>query len=263
MKRNKRKLIIAILATILGTGCTLSFAVNFTKGDRITIKTNDGVIMGENNGVVKNYTMGGGTTRTKNSTDSKKNNSSYNPTYITNKNPIIYSDKKKLEGIFVENYTYSMDDVSFETLFGEDKIEVIFGPDHPNGFRVMVRLDEYAYNLNMNIKDESGIVIDEYGELVEGSKIQISPYDFDEDGINELIVCITDELGSGGICSVFSYTHVDDYTKVNAFYPELNAFIQKSIYLNGNSLQVPVGSANVISEEYKYVDERFMKIAKE
>lgn len=90
--------------------------------------------------------------------------------------------------------------------------------------------------------------------------VQISPYDFDADGVNELIVCITNEVE--GICSIFSYTHVDDISKINPFRQELCVPIQKNIVLDGNSLQVIIGTHGIVDKEYKYVDEQFMVITR-
>lgn len=261
MDKNKRKFIIGVLTTILGTGSVISL-INIKSSNQITIQENNGSVIEQNNGVVKNYTMGGGTPTTKKEKNTEAETRGYNPTYIEIDEPLIHTDGVVLEGIYIENYEYSLDDVSFETMFGEDRLEIIFGQDHPNGRKLVVRLGDYAYNLGIEISEytsDSQYVFDENGELREGSKVQVSPYDFDEDGVNELIICITDSIGLGGMCYIFSYTHVDDYSKINPFNKELDVFIQNEIYLNGNSLQIPIGSSRVISEEYKYVDERFMK----
>ena len=104
------------------------------------------------------------------------------------------------------------------------------------------------------------ILVDEWDNIQEGAMVQISPYDFDADGVNELIVCITNEVE--GICSIFSYTHVDDISKINPFRQELCVPIQKNIVLDGNSLQVIIGTHGIVDKEYKYVDEQFMVITR-
>ena len=174
------------------------------------------------------------------------------------KKSLIRGHGLRLEGVIIDKYTYQINDVLFETTFGKDKFEVLFGVDHPNGYRLLVYNQEYGYNLYINTRGCDNFIIDDYGEITEGAMVQISPYDFDLDGNNELIVCIRN--GIEGICSVFSYTHVGNIKKLNPFKQELCVDMQSWIFLDKNLLQTIVGSANRVANEYKYIDEQFMEI---
>lgn len=131
-----------------------------------------------------------------------------------------------MEGLFIDNYSIQIDPVSFETVFDRDKLKLSFGPYFPSGYDFKAYQNNFARNIEIQIPDQiynNGIdsFIDEFDTIAEGASIQISPYDFDNDNIAELIICIVDPIPSMGICAVFSYTHVDDYEKVNPFVQEL------------------------------------------
>ncbi|MBS5431693.1 MAG: hypothetical protein KHX75_11550 [Lachnospiraceae bacterium] len=188
----------------------------------------------------------------------------YTPTYVKADNSLINISNQTLEGLFIDNYSIQMDPVAFETVFDRDKIRLSFGPYFPSGYDFKAYLNNYARNLEIQIPDQiyNNVInsfISEFNDIAEGSSIQISPYDFDNDNIAELIICIVDPIPTIGICAVFSYTHVDNYKKVNPFVQELCIPIQKGIILNGNTLSVPYGSKNIIDKEYMYIDGRFME----
>lgn len=256
-KKTKKhiKFVLSILFSILGVGGVVTL-YNSYNDRRIKVEHNSGTIIGENKGIVKNYTMGGGSTKTKEKT--KATPTKYKPSYVNDENATIHY-KEDLQGVYIDNYSNSMEDVSFTTNFGNDEVIIVFGADHPNGYKLSVISQNSGYNLQLDDpEDLTRYIIDSYGNINEGAKVQISPYDFDDDGTNELIVCISDSFGSAGVCSVFSYTHVDDISKINPFKQELLEFIQNKIYLDGNSLQVIIGSQGIIDAEYKYVDEQFV-----
>lgn len=188
----------------------------------------------------------------------------YIPTYVKADNSLIHISDQTLEGLFIDNYSIQIDPVSFETVFDRDKLKLSFGPYFPSGYDFKAYQNNFARNIEIQIPDQiynNGIdsFIDEFDTIAEGASIQISPYDFDNDNIAELIICIVDPIPSMGICAVFSYTHVDDYEKVNPFVQELCIPIQKGIILNGDTLSVPYGSKNIIDKEYTYIGGRFME----
>lgn len=258
-KRTKKniKFIVSIVVAILSVG-TIGKVFDIKLPNTIKVKQNNGTIIGENNGIVKNYTMGGGTETTKTDEDSNSSVKEYKPIYVNKEDTLIKGNDLLLEGIRI-NYSYQMKTTEFETLFGDDKINIAFGDDPRNGYKLAVFNDEYGYDLSVDTMDCDSILIGDYDMIPEGTKIQISPYDFDSDGVNELIVCMTD--GIEGICAVFSYTHVSDLEKVNPFRQELCVWMQNEIFLDGNSLQIIMNESHIIDREYKYVDERFMVVA--
>lgn len=273
-KKKSKKLIAAVstIVTLLaGAGASIpllnSENNSSVSADDSTINQNTGVtiqgdnygaVIDQNNGVVKNYEMGGGTTRTNDKeTNSTKDYSDYEPTYITTDEALIKTrDNSQLEGVIIDSYSYRMDSVSFETLLDTDIITISFGPDHPNGFNLSGIKDGRGQTLMFNIPQSVPNTVITGGEINEGSKIQISPYDFDLDGNPELLVCIKNSID--GLCFIFSYTHVDSFEKINPFKLEECVYMQGCIYLDGNSLQAPYGSVGLFSE-YKYVDEHFVK----
>ncbi|MCI9128152.1 MAG: hypothetical protein HFG28_13485 [Eubacterium sp.] len=267
MKKKTKKIIkyvVSIIVAVLGLG-TVSFFINIelhkSNGNMIKVNQNNGVIIGENNGVVKNYTMGGGTSRTREINDKLEESIiEYKPSYVSNEDTIIKGNKLALEGVIIKSYSYQMQDVFFETLFGSDKFNIKFGADHPVGYKLNVYTEGGGYGLTIDTTICDTSLVDEWDNIQEGAMVQISPYDFDADGVNELIVCITNEVE--GICSIFSYTHVDDISKINPFRQELCVPIQKNIVLDGNSLQVIIGTHGIVDKEYKYVDEQFMVITR-
>lgn len=251
------KIIISVIIAILGLG-TLKLYLN--NGDKIQVGENNGVIIGENNGIIKNYTMRGESTKAQNIEEEfEEYIVEYECTYVDSEDSIIKGNSLFLEGIKINNYLYWMEDVSFETAFGTDKINIVFGTDHPVGYKFFAYTDKTGWYLMIDTVACYTTLFDEYDNIKEGVTIQISPYDFDSDGIYELIFCITD--GTEGICAVFSYTHVDNIEKINPFKLELCIEIQEIIFLDENSLKVLIGSHGIIDKEYKYIEKQFMVIA--
>ena len=258
--KKKIKFIISIVTAILGLGTIgtfLSLELDGIKENKIEVENNTGIIVGVNNGIIKNYFVSDIAMDIKRGEEELENYIiEYTPTYVDSNESIIKRNDLKLEGILVKNYSYRMQDISFETLFGIDKIEIKFGPDHPAGYKLVVYADKYGHQLMIDTISCNITPFDEWDNIIEGATIQISPYDFDSDGVNELIVCITD--GVDGLCAVFSYTHVDDMKKINPFKQELCIEMQNIICLDGNSLDVLIGTHGIISREYNYVDKKFM-----
>lgn len=79
--------------------------------------------------------------------------------------------------------------------------------------------DSFAWPLDLSSSVESE-AFDEFGELQEGYRLQASVYDFDKDGTNELVVAVGDLLIDSEVW-VFSFTKVDDVTKINPLKQEL------------------------------------------
>lgn len=258
-KKTKKniKFIVSVLVAILSVG-TIGKVFDIKLPNIIKVKQNNGTVIGENNGIVKNYIMGGGTTNTKKNNKSKSPNTDYKPTYIDKDSALIKGNGLVLEGIRLD-YSYGMKMTFFETAFGDDKVKVGFGDDPRNGYKFVGLIDELGYDLSIDDMNCDSTLIGDYNTLPEGTKIQISPYDFDGDRTNELIVCMTD--GIYGVCAVFSYTHVDNLEKVNPFRQELCVWMQNEIFLDGNSLQIIVNESRIVDREYKYVDEQFMVVS--
>lgn len=148
-------------------------------------------------------------------------------------------------------------DVNLPIKFGNDKVELIFGLDHPNGTKISILFPDqsFAWQLDMSMKDGSSTL--DSGDLREGYKLQAAVYDFDDDGISELIIAAGDKLTNLNIW-VFSYTHVDNIKKINPFRQELATSGQSIVYLDKNEILLPYGSQGLF-DSYKYVDKNFMK----
>lgn len=149
-------------------------------------------------------------------------------------------------------------DVTLPLEFGKDKAELIFGLDHPNGTKIHVYFpeDSFAWQLDMSIYDGSS-VFENSGELEENYVLQGAQYDFDNDGIAELIIAAGDGLINLNVW-VFSYTHVENVKKINPFRMELATYGQSNIYLDKNEIIFPYGSQGLY-DSYKYVDKEFLK----
>lgn len=158
MKKKTKKIIkyvVSIIVAVLGLG-TVSFFINIelhkSNGNMIKVNQNNGVIIGENNGVVKNYTMGGGTSRTREINDKLEESIiEYKPSYVSNEDTIIKGNKLALEGVIIKSYSYQMQDVFFETLFGSDKFNIKFGADHPVGYKLNVYTEGGGYGLTIDL----------------------------------------------------------------------------------------------------------------
>ncbi|WP_312151038.1 hypothetical protein [Paenibacillus odorifer] len=148
-------------------------------------------------------------------------------------------------------------DVTLPIQFGATKAELIIGQDHPNGVKTLVLFpsDSFAWPLDLSSSVESE-AFDEFGELQEGYRLQASVYDFDKDGTNELVVAVGDLLIDSEVW-VFSFTKVDDVTKINPLKQELAISGQSFFSLEGHSLYAPYGSQGLF-EVYKYVDKEFL-----
>lgn len=149
-------------------------------------------------------------------------------------------------------------DVILPMNFGKDKVELIFGLDHPNGTKILAMFPEesVAWPLDISMADGAS-VFDDYGEITENYKIQATQYDFDDDRLGELIIAVGDGLTDLNVW-VFSYTHVDNVKKINPFLQELATTGQSNVLLDKNEILFPYGSQGLF-DSYKYVDQMFMK----
>jgi hypothetical protein len=148
-------------------------------------------------------------------------------------------------------------DVTLPIQFGTTKAEVVLGQDHPNGVKALVVFtsESFGWPLDLSSPEQSG-AFDDYGELQEGYRLQASVYDFDKDGTNELVVAAGDLLIDAEVW-VFSFTKVDDVTKINPLKQELATTGQSYFTLDGHELTAPYGSQGLF-EVYKYVDKEFV-----
>ncbi|WP_339812786.1 hypothetical protein MKY63_10765 [Paenibacillus sp. FSL R7-0189] len=148
-------------------------------------------------------------------------------------------------------------DVSLPIKLGTTEAELVLGQDHPNGVKAMVvfTADSFGWPLDLSSTNQSD-AFDDYGELQEGYRLQASVYDFDNDGTNELVVAAGDLLIDAEVW-VFSFTKVDDITKINPLKQELAITGQSYFTLDGHALYAPYGSQGLF-EVYKYVDKGFV-----
>ncbi|MEK3900054.1 hypothetical protein [Paenibacillus sp. FSL R7-0179] len=148
-------------------------------------------------------------------------------------------------------------DVTIPIRFGTTDAELILGQDHPNGVKALVvyTADSFGWPLDLSSTNQSG-AFDDFGDLQEGYRLQASVYDFDNDGTNELVVATGDLLIDAEVW-VFSFTKVDDTTKINPLKQELASTGQSYFTLDGHDLYAPYGSQGLF-EVYKYVDKAFV-----
>lgn len=147
-------------------------------------------------------------------------------------------------------------DVTLPIRFGTTEAELVLGLDHPNGTKAVMIFPSTSVGWQLDLSDDTG-VFDEYGELQEGYKIQAALHDFDQDGINELIVTAGDSIIDLGIW-VYSFTTVGDLQKINPIKQELSITGQRYIELDGDEIIAPYGSQGLFNF-YKYVDKVFMQ----
>ncbi|MEK8204167.1 hypothetical protein [Paenibacillus sp. FSL L8-0696] len=148
-------------------------------------------------------------------------------------------------------------DVTLPIQFGATKAELVLGQDHPNGIKALVvyTSDSFGWPLDLSSPEQSE-AFDDYGGLQEGYRLQASVYDFDKDGTNELVVAVGDLLIDAEVW-VFSFTKVDNVTKINPLKQELAIGGQSFFRLDGHNLYAPYGSQGLF-EVYKYVDKEFV-----
>ncbi|MGW8822910.1 hypothetical protein ACWGNU_12395 [Paenibacillus lautus] len=147
-------------------------------------------------------------------------------------------------------------DVTLPIRFGTTEAELVLGLDHPNGTKAVMIFPSTPVGWQLDLSGDTG-VFDEYGELQEGYKIQATLHDFDQDGINELIVTAGDSIIDLSIW-VYSFTTVGDLQKINPIKQELSITGQTYIVLDGDEIIAPYGSQGLFNF-YKYVDKVFMQ----
>lgn len=143
--------------------------------------------------------------------------------------------------------------VQFGDLNGELHIDL----GHPNGVFIYVQFGEQKVALPyefIDLQDGTNYLED---FLVPGYRIEATPYDFNKDGIDEIVVAVTDQ-GIGGAFNVFSYTYVQDVSKVNPFTLELNDYVQNQLWLQDAEVFAPIGSKGD-GWSFLYTDKGFYK----
>lgn len=254
MKTDKDK-IKKIIKYIIGflAASSLCLYLLFVKVQKMT--NYGGVQMVNNNGTINYYDKVQSDPLKKDDEDISYN-TDYTKTFV-NQDESMINSKTSLEGILTK-FKYSMDLVGFTTYFKNNKAYVTFGPDQV-GFKLSVGFEDGEGNsINMSVPDDIAfLVYGEDGDIKEDLDVQISVYDFDNDGVNELIVFMRSEIG--GVCSVFSYTDVSNKTKVNPLNQELCVEAQRMIAVDGNKLIVPIGSQGLFNL-YKYDEGIFYQI---
>ena len=183
-----------------------------------------------------------------NNDDFAKGNSSSSKDIISDFSLIRVLNKK---GIMVDypflevsssNWNQKIMHVNLGDLTG--KLCLLVG--NPNGVHIFVKFDkenEIVYlpwdfkSNDYNFFDELGNFIDANPKLV----IHATTYDFNKDGVDEIIITIGNGLHNLMI-NVFSYNKVDNIMKTNPFKLELKATGQSAAFLKGDELLLPVGS---------------------
>lgn len=240
MTEKDKKRLTKIIIAILSLFCIASWSVNNN--------TNNGTQYIGDNGTIIVYPP---ETQLETQPDLKQN-----ITYINNNESIIESEVP-LEGILTK-FKYSMEKISFNTAFNKDKAVIVFGPDMV-GFKLYaVFEDGIGCPLDLNVpEDISFLIYGEEGDIKEDLDVQISTYDFNKDGNNELIVFMRST--EGGVCAVFSYTKVEDKKRNNPFNLELCVETQKLVAVEDSKLIVPIGSQGYINI-YKYDEDGFYQL---
>ena len=140
---------------------------------------------------------------------------------------------------------------------------VLVGMDSPNGEKVILTWgdsNKFGTNLLYYVSDEMfsivGDIQDDYRELKEGNRIQVTLVDFDYDGKQEVVLAIGDGLVNLGV-SVFKidYHSKDlDAIEIGCFQGQENIHIDKN-----NDIIIPFGGQGLF-EQYKYNNGKFIKI---
>ena len=104
---------------------------------------------------------------------------------------------------------------------------------------------------------ENGI-LDDFGDLADIDKfsIQVGTHDFNNDGLEELIITIGDSLTIGQVW-VYSYHKVDDILKTNPFHMEMTGSFQDKIWIDEDKIMIPYGSQGLF-EEYVWHGDGFL-----
>lgn len=125
--------------------------------------------------------------------------------------------------------------------FGELKGELHIDLGHPIGVFMYVKFGDQKVYLSHDFTDsETGkIYLDD--AIQDGYRIEATPYDFNRDGIDEIVVAVTDQA-LGGMFNIFSFTYVENMSKINPFKLELKDYVQAQLWLNGEEVFAPVGS---------------------
>lgn len=238
------KLIIAIITILFGFSVLL-FAV-----------TNKGAMFGgNNNGTINIYNAPTPEEPTNNNEAANENtNLLYQKSFINMADSLIKTNDNDtiIEGALIQCLSYNSD-IEFETYLGSEVATIKFGFDQ-SAYRLIAIFEDVGIPIEFEKNDMDFLVFSD-GDFIEGVNIQISPYDFDNDTNNELIICIND--GLSGLCYVFSYTKTDDKMKINGFKQELCVEMQQNVFLKNDSIIIPMGSQGLF-KRYKYVEKRFV-----
>jgi hypothetical protein len=110
---------------------------------------------------------------------------------------------------------------------------------HPHGEMVFeVCFSDYKHVLDMIYLTE---YLDDNGFLTDGCLMQVTTYDFNQSGNENIIIAISHK-NSYGRFWVFSYTNVENIGKINPLNLELSKSFQSKIIVDKNELFVPLGS---------------------
>lgn len=166
---------------------------------------------------------------------------------ISNENQIIEIDSDQIQGLATQ-INIKMKNKYFQTHFGKQKAEITVHHQLNGGIVAYATIDnkEITFvDVIIDLAKEYNMLSEEGG--FEGAHIQISPYDFDKDNVNELVIALC-YRGSMGFCTVLQYKEdTNDFIQVGNF------MMQQKVTIVDDCLHVPIGTQGLL-HVYRYVN---------
>ena len=157
----------------------------------------------------------------------------------------------------VESFTYNEENKEMPIKLKDGDTNIYFGKDHPNGIQIMLIRGSDAVQIDLGEVDDD--ILDAYGDLadIENYSIQVGTHDFNNDGIEEIIITIGDGLFRGQVW-VYSYHKVDDIHKIYPLHLELKEYFQNKVWIEDNKFLLPYGSQGLF-EKFTWYEDGFMQ----
>jgi len=130
-------------------------------------------------------------------------------------------------------------------------IPIVLSLDSPNGTKAIVIIGDTGYNLITLSNELLQSAFDEYGELKDGYFVQVSKFDFDKDGTNEIILSVGNKSTELGI-SVFKYRG-DNFVQIGYIEGQAQA------YVNGDGTVEMYNNSGRLISKYKWNGTEFVK----